>query len=121
MCCLHCSIVLQKATNYECCGCEEENISIRHTHAFAGIQDRTAINRTHDDWKGVFCKALSVESICASFPQVIFEESGSEAAEQAADYGHEHDTISFYKISRERSVREVSHKENVNESTYVNE
>ena len=29
--------------------------------------------------------------------------------------------IGIYKISRDRSVRETSHKVNVNESTYVNE
>jgi hypothetical protein len=92
MCCLHCSIVLQKATNFECCGCEEESVSIRHTHAFAGIQDRTVIERTHDDWKGVFCKMLSAESICAAFPQVACEESESEAAEEPTDHGHDHDT-----------------------------
>ena len=38
LCCLHCSMVVQMSTNFEFCGCEEESLSIRHTHAYAGIQ-----------------------------------------------------------------------------------
>ena len=60
-------------------------MSMRHTHAFAGIQDRTAIHRTHD---GVFLQSVE----CGIHLCCISRGCLSEAAEEAADHGHEHDT-----------------------------
>jgi hypothetical protein len=37
-CCLHVSLVLQKASNYQCFGCEEEAIHIRHTNLYSAVR-----------------------------------------------------------------------------------
>jgi hypothetical protein len=95
MCCLHCSIVIQKATNFVCCGCEEESLCIRHTHAFAAIQEKNLIERTHDDWQGVFTRMLNAEAIHAAFPPVSYDSNASNASEPELGNGedtHDHAT-----------------------------
>ncbi len=94
MCCLHCSIVIQKATNFACCGCEEESLCIRHTHAFAGIQDNKLVQRTHDDWPGVFTTMLNAEAIHDAFPPVSTDDSNASNASEPGngDDSHDHAT-----------------------------
>ena len=50
----HCACTVpwsfQKVSDYRCCGCEEENLHIRHCELYAGLEDITKIHRTADDW-----------------------------------------------------------------------
>jgi hypothetical protein len=96
--CLHCSMVVQMSTNFEFCGCEEESLSIRHTHAYAGIQNLNLIQATHDDWKGVYSTVLSADLITAACERRGIDgsdSSGSEssnASEPKGDGDHSHRT-----------------------------
>jgi hypothetical protein len=94
MCCLHCSICIQKATAFAFCGCEEESLCIRHTHAFAGIQDKKLIQRTHDDWQGVFTTTLSAEAIHGAFPVLSTDDSSTSDSTGSGngDDNHDHAT-----------------------------
>ncbi len=65
--CLHCSMVIQKVSCYGCCGGEEENIHIRHSELFAGLEDVSRVRRTATDWIGVRCKHVSIDSIRQHF------------------------------------------------------
>jgi len=65
--CLHCSLVIQRATGYTCSGCEEENIHIRHCELYAGLEDISKVHRTATDWIGIRCKHVTIESIRANF------------------------------------------------------
>ena len=69
-CCLHASLVLQKASNYQCFGCEEEAIHIRHTNLYSAVRDITVVNRTHDDWLGVLNCSVTAEELERSIPEV---------------------------------------------------
>ena len=93
MCCLHCSIVIQKATNFACCGCEEESLCIRHTHAFAGIQDKELVQRTHDDWQGVFTTMLNAKAIHDAFPPVSTDDSNASNASEPGNIEDNHDHV----------------------------
>jgi hypothetical protein len=80
--CLHCSMVIQRATGYTCSGCEEENIHIRHCELYAGLEDISKVSRTATYWNGIRCKHLSIESIRANFD----DHHGSDADDE-----NEHD------------------------------
>ena len=80
--CLHCSLVIHRATGYTCSGCEEENIHIRHCELHAGLEDISKVNRTATDWNDIRCKHLSIESIRANFD----DHHGSDADDE-----NEHD------------------------------
>ena len=65
--CLHCSMVIQRATGYTCSGCEEENLHIRHCEMYAGLEDISKVNRTATDWNGIRCKHVTIDSIRENF------------------------------------------------------
>ena len=89
-CCLHNSMTLQKASKYTCFGCEQETIHLRHTNLYASIQDIQRIQRTHDDWQGLFSTGVTVEAIKDAFPtNAQYETDGSDNSYSApADHRH---------------------------------
>jgi hypothetical protein len=56
---------------------------LRHTNLYASVQDLSVIRRTHDDWQGIFCSNLTVDSIETVLSKNSVEES--DAAATAAD------------------------------------
>jgi hypothetical protein len=94
-CCLHVSLVLQKSSAYTYFGCEPENIHVRHTNLYASVDDMAVIQRTHDDWQGIFCSTLTFDSVEGVFPKNGPEEPTSEELNEQKDPSsreHGHDT-----------------------------
>jgi hypothetical protein len=92
--CLHCSMVIQKVSDYRCCGCEEENLHIRHCELYAGLEDITKIHRTADDWVGIRCRHVTLDSIKEKF---VSSNADNDASEEDGDESpsrpnHDHDT-----------------------------
>lgn len=83
--CLHCSLVIQRATGYTCSGCEEENIHIRHCEMYAGIEDINKVNRTAADWNGIRCKHVSIDSIRRNFD----DHHGTDHTDADDENGHD--------------------------------
>jgi hypothetical protein len=82
-CCLHISMVLQKSSDYTYFGCEEENIHVRHTNLYALVDDLAVIQRTHDDWQGIFCSTLTVDKVEVVFSRSAPDESASGESEKS--------------------------------------
>jgi hypothetical protein len=80
--CLHCSMVIQKVSNYLCSGCEEENLHIRHCELYAGLEDITKIHRTADDWVGIRCRHVTLDSIKEKF---VSSNADNDASEEEGD------------------------------------
>jgi hypothetical protein len=91
-CCLHVSLVLQKVSDYTYFGCEPENVHVRHTNLYASLDDMAVIQRTHDDWQGIFCSTVTVQSFEGVFSKNGPEETSSESIEQEDPDEHDHDT-----------------------------
>ena len=109
-CCLHVSLVLQKCSDYTYFGCEPENIHVRHTNLYASLDDMAVIQRTHDDWQGIFCSAVTVDSVEGAFPKNAPEECTSEASDgQQSSQEHDHDTRHRDK-RRAASAEETAYK-----------
>ena len=109
-CCLHVSLVLQKSSAYTYFGCEPENIHVRHTNLYASVEDLAVIQRTHDDWQGIFCSTVTLDSFEGVFPRNAPEEPTSEASEgQHSSHEHGHDTRHRGK-RRAASAEETAYK-----------
>jgi hypothetical protein len=92
-CCLHCSLLLQKASDYSCFGCEEDTLHVRHTNLYAANQDVSLVFRSHDDWKGVFTSTVSAVQITTAFPEVALDDVQSTAlVEDSHNPTHNHAT-----------------------------
>ena len=109
-CCLHVSLVLQKSSDYTYFGCEPENIHVRHTNLYASLDDMAVIQRTHDDWQGIFCSAVTVDSVEGTFPKNAPEERTTVASDgQQSSQEHGHDTRHRDK-RRAASAEETAYK-----------
>lgn len=80
--CLHCSIICQKVSHFQCSGCEEENIHIRHCEMYAGVEDIKRVHRTADDWIGVRCRHITIDTIKESFEPFESDESGENGSDE---------------------------------------
>ena len=110
-CCLHVSLVLQKCSDYTYFGCEPENIHLRHTNLYASLEDMAVIERTHDDWQGIFCSTVSVDSFEGVFPKNAPEQTTSEESDgpSSGTSEHDHDTRHRDK-KRTASAEETAYK-----------
>jgi hypothetical protein len=110
-CCLHVSLVLQKSSDYTYFGCEPENIHVRHTNLYASLEDMAVIQRTHDDWQGIFCSTVSVDSFEGVFPKNAPEQTTSEESDgpSSGTSEHDHDTRHRDK-KRTASAEETAYK-----------
>ena len=109
-CCLHVSLVLQKSSAYTYFGCEPENIHIRHTNLYASFDDMAAIQRTHDDWQGILCSTVTVDSVEGVFPRNAPEErTSSQESDGQQQSSHEHGTRHRDK-RRAASAEEAAYK-----------
>ena len=81
-------------SNYLCSGCEEENLHIRHCELYAGLEDITKIHRTADDWVGIRCRHVTLDSIKEKFVSSNADDDASEEEgdESSSRPNHNHDT-----------------------------
>ena len=86
--CLHCSMICQKVSHYQCSGCEEQNIHIRDCELYAGLEDIRRVHRTADDWIGVRCSHITIDTIKESFEPFESDdtgENGSDGSDERED------------------------------------
>jgi hypothetical protein len=109
-CCLHVSLVLQRSSDYTYFGCELENLHVRHTNLYASVDDLKVIERTHNDWQGIFCTDVSINSVEAAFPKTAPDESDGDAPEDVPPSpSHDHGTRHRDK-RRAASAEEAAYK-----------
>jgi hypothetical protein len=56
-------MILLHASNNFCAGCENENIALRNTAAFAACNDVSLIRRSANDWRGIMGSHVTEECL----------------------------------------------------------
>ena len=108
-CCLHASLLMQKVSQNQLFGCEEETIHVRHTNLFAALQDGSIVCRSHDDWQGVFSSAISAADITSVVPANAMNDTECQSAvDQESKRAHGHATRHQQNASSKRDAERVS-------------
>jgi len=108
-CCLHASLLLQKVSQNQHFGCEEETMHVRHTNLFAALQDGANVCRSHDDWQGVFNSTITDADVTAVVPANVMNDTDCQSAvDQVSKRGHGHATRHQQDASSKRDAERVS-------------
>ena len=106
---MHASLLLQKVSENQRFGCDEETIHVRHTNVYAALQDGSIVCRCHDDWQGVFDSTVTDADITSVVPENEMDDTECQSAvDQVSKRVHGHATRHQQAESSKRDVERES-------------
>jgi len=77
-------MILLHASENSCAGRESENVALRNTAAFAACSDKSLIQRSANDWRGIMCSHVSEDSL-KNCPSGDFSNDDNDFGQDADD------------------------------------
>jgi len=107
-------MIILHASESSCAGCESENIALRNTAAFAACSDKSLIQRSANDWRGIMCSHVSEDSL-KNCPSGDFSNDDNDGGQDAGDApavknrssSRQEEEVARWKQSRDAEITKI--------------